>query len=178
MSLRLLQLPGRLQVRHKPQGPGSAAHRGDYAAALQLGGGNGVHEARAGEGLDDESIHPGPVETDARISSGGTIVVQVKGLSVHRKEADAQVSPLNLVFVAVWQCRSLPKYSAKSLNLNCEAVKGNGRWGDETIFPRGFDQQYLKDIFTRPFINHELTRVQRGRDVVDAATEDNGAGGE
>ncbi|GFE54763.1 mitochondrial ribosomal protein L22 [Babesia ovis] len=54
--------------------------------------------------------------------------------------------------------RSLPKYSAKSLVLNCDAVKGNGRWGDETIFPRGFDQQYLKDIFTRPFIDNDLLR--------------------
>ncbi|CDR95337.1 hypothetical protein, conserved [Babesia bigemina] len=56
--------------------------------------------------------------------------------------------------------RSLPKYSSKSLNLNCEAVKGNGRWGDETIFPRGFDQQYLKDIFTMPLINPEALKRQ------------------
>ncbi|KAK1938406.1 mitochondrial 39S ribosomal protein L43, related [Babesia divergens] len=65
--------------------------------------------------------------------------------------------------------RSLPKYSGKSLNLNCEAVKGIGRWGDETIFPRGFDQQYLKDIFTRPFINHELANIKHGKDIARGA---------
>ncbi|EDO06413.1 Mitochondrial ribosomal protein L51 / S25 / CI-B8 domain family protein [Babesia bovis T2Bo] len=60
--------------------------------------------------------------------------------------------------------RSLPKYSAKSLVLNCDAVKGNGRWGDEKVFPRGFDQQYLKDIFTRPFIDDEIARTRYTRE--------------
>ncbi|CAG9478818.1 ribosomal protein L43, mitochondrial, putative [Plasmodium vivax] len=45
----------------------------------------------------------------------------------------------------------LPKYTRESLNLNHDVIKGNGRWGNENLFPKGFDQRYLKNIFCFPF---------------------------
>ncbi|CAD2109353.1 hypothetical protein YYG_02494 [Plasmodium vinckei petteri] len=45
----------------------------------------------------------------------------------------------------------LPKYTRESLNLNHDVIKGNGRWGNENLFPKGFDQKYLKNIFCFPF---------------------------
>ncbi|GAB66037.1 hypothetical protein PCYB_081980 [Plasmodium cynomolgi strain B] len=45
----------------------------------------------------------------------------------------------------------LPKYTRESLNLNHDVIKGNGRWGNENLFPKGFDQRYLKNIFCYPF---------------------------
>ncbi|GAW80523.1 ribosomal protein L43, mitochondrial [Plasmodium gonderi] len=45
----------------------------------------------------------------------------------------------------------LPKYTRESLNLNHDVIKGNGRWGNEKLFPKGFDQRYLKNIFCFPF---------------------------
>ncbi|SCN12135.1 ribosomal protein L43, mitochondrial, putative [Plasmodium malariae] len=45
----------------------------------------------------------------------------------------------------------LPKYTRESLNLNHDVIKGNGRWGNEHLFPKGFDQRYLKNIFCFPF---------------------------
>ncbi|CRG94159.1 ribosomal protein L43, mitochondrial, putative [Plasmodium gallinaceum] len=45
----------------------------------------------------------------------------------------------------------LPKYTRESLNLNYDVIKGNGRWGNENLFPKGFDQRYLKNIFCFPF---------------------------
>nr|PVC51140.1 hypothetical protein MACL_00001823 [Theileria orientalis] len=55
--------------------------------------------------------------------------------------------------------KTLPKYSSRSLNLCCEAVKGNGRWGDEAIYPKGWDQNYLKQIFCHPFLDDSLNNV-------------------
>lgn len=47
----------------------------------------------------------------------------------------------------------LPKYTKESLNLNYSAIKGNSRWGNERLFPKGFDQRYLKNIFCFPFVD-------------------------
>uniref|UniRef100_A0A3B0N6R5 Large ribosomal subunit protein mL43 n=1 Tax=Theileria annulata TaxID=5874 RepID=A0A3B0N6R5_THEAN len=58
-----------------------------------------------------------------------------------------------------YRLKTLPKYSSKSLNLCCEAVKDNGRWGDESIFPKGWDQNYLKQIFCHPFLNDSLNNL-------------------
>lgn len=49
----------------------------------------------------------------------------------------------------------LPKYTKESLNLNYDAIKGNSRWGNERLFPKGFDQRYLKNIFCFPFVDSE-----------------------
>ncbi|AFZ79157.1 hypothetical protein BEWA_020030 [Theileria equi strain WA] len=59
--------------------------------------------------------------------------------------------------------KSLPKYSSKSMNLCCESVKGNGRWGDESIFPKGWDQHYLKQIFCNPFLDEKLNTMRFDR---------------
>ncbi|SBS82744.1 ribosomal protein L43, mitochondrial, putative [Plasmodium ovale curtisi] len=45
----------------------------------------------------------------------------------------------------------LPKYTRESLNLNHDVIRGNGRWGNENLFPKGFDQRYLKNVFCFPF---------------------------
>ncbi|SBO27063.1 ribosomal protein L43, mitochondrial, putative [Plasmodium knowlesi strain H] len=56
----------------------------------------------------------------------------------------------------------LPKYTRESLNLNHEVIKGNGRWGNENLFPKGFDQRYLKNIFCYPFENNALKTSEQG----------------
>ncbi|VWU49902.1 ribosomal protein L43, mitochondrial, putative [Hepatocystis sp. ex Piliocolobus tephrosceles] len=56
----------------------------------------------------------------------------------------------------------LPKYTRESLNLNHDVIKGNGRWGNENLFPKGFDQKYLKNIFCFPFENASQKKNEQG----------------
>lgn len=60
----------------------------------------------------------------------------------------------------------LPKYTRESLNLNHDVIKGNGRWGNENLFPKGFDQKYLKNIFCFPF-EDSLTKKSEPTSTAD-----------
>eukprot|EP00921_Rhytidocystis_pertsovi_P009604 GHVQ01015505.1.p1 GENE.GHVQ01015505.1~~GHVQ01015505.1.p1 ORF type:complete len:199 (+),score=19.71 GHVQ01015505.1:337-933(+) len=47
----------------------------------------------------------------------------------------------------------LPKYSNQSLKLSFQAITGDGRWGSEREFPKGWDQMHLRSTFQYPFEN-------------------------
>ncbi|KAF8820534.1 putative ribosomal protein l22/l43 [Cardiosporidium cionae] len=97
--------------------------------------------ARNSESSNQYLRHGGPkVWTEKRSIQGlwqPSLQGQVKALGwFHRKRP-----PLRL-----------PKYSAESLELSIQAIRGEGRWGSEREFPKGWDQMHLKDILGNPLI--------------------------
>lgn len=46
----------------------------------------------------------------------------------------------------------LPKYSAEGLRLSIQAIRGDGRWGSEREFPKGWDQLALKFAHQQPLL--------------------------
>eukprot|EP00922_Rhytidocystis_sp_ex-Travisia-forbesii_P020631 GHVS01030323.1.p1 GENE.GHVS01030323.1~~GHVS01030323.1.p1 ORF type:complete len:249 (-),score=49.66 GHVS01030323.1:524-1270(-) len=51
----------------------------------------------------------------------------------------------------------LPKYSHGSLRLSFQVIAGDGRWGSEKEFPKGWDQFVLKRTFKKPFDDETTT---------------------
>jgi len=49
----------------------------------------------------------------------------------------------------------LPKYSAQSLKLSCDSIRGQGRWGNEREYPKGWDRWHLNAILKHPLVNFQ-----------------------
>eukprot|EP01066_Platyproteum_vivax_P001215 Platyproteum_vivax@DN1141_c0_g1_i1.p1 len=55
------------------------------------------------------------------------------------------------MFKGKMQNLPIPKYSHASLRLGRQANLGEGRWGMSREYPKGFDIQFLTDIFKQPY---------------------------
>uniref|UniRef100_A0A0G4F1Z5 Large ribosomal subunit protein mL43 n=1 Tax=Chromera velia CCMP2878 TaxID=1169474 RepID=A0A0G4F1Z5_9ALVE len=95
---------------------------------------------RNSESGNDHLVHGGPkVWTEKRSIQGlwqPSLEGQIKALSYWRKKPKGG---------------RLPKYTNQSLKLSKQAIRGQGRWGSETDFPKGWDQISLRNVFKRPF---------------------------
>ncbi|CDJ32832.1 uncharacterized protein EMH_0013870 [Eimeria mitis] len=57
----------------------------------------------------------------------------------------------------------LPKYSAESLRLSIQAIRGEGRWGSEREFPKGWDQLALKYAHYQPLMREPVVPTVKQR---------------
>ncbi|KAL8427385.1 hypothetical protein Efla_006416 [Eimeria flavescens] len=55
----------------------------------------------------------------------------------------------------------LPKYSAEGLRLSIEAIRGNGRWGSEREFPKGWDQLALRFAHQNPLMQQPVKPLEK-----------------
>eukprot|EP00386_Alphamonas_edax_P008106 GDKI01026703.1.p1 GENE.GDKI01026703.1~~GDKI01026703.1.p1 ORF type:complete len:202 (+),score=34.28 GDKI01026703.1:25-630(+) len=63
----------------------------------------------------------------------------------------------------------MPKYSSTSTKLSLQAVRGEGRWGSEREYPKGWDQMHLKEIFEHPFDSFVKNAFQEANKTQNAS---------